>query len=106
MVNSATNHKTPISYLVVKVIVIFLYLHCLYVIYVIFHAAQVLFEKMREMLHFLPDPRPTLNVSMPCYGMLCYHYDGHFFISFVFLLFTSFHSILVIVVTTAAPTFL
>jgi len=23
--------------------------------------AQVLFEKMREMLHFLPDPRPTLN---------------------------------------------
>ena len=34
-----------------------------------FPTAQVVFEKMREMLHFLPDPRPTLKV-----GGLCYFY--------------------------------
>ena len=28
-----------------------------------FLTAQVVFEKMREMLHFLPDPRPSLTVS-------------------------------------------
>ena len=29
-------------------------------------AAQVLFEKMKEMIHSLPDPRPTLKVSRAC----------------------------------------
>ena len=28
-----------------------------------FVSAQVLFEKMREMIHFLPDPKPSLKVS-------------------------------------------
>ncbi|KAJ7378184.1 hypothetical protein OS493_024131 [Desmophyllum pertusum] len=34
--------------------------------------AQVLFEKMREMIHFLPDPRPTLkSAEAAVYELFC-----------------------------------